>query len=216
MITTSLILNDHAYEVGGDCCLCSRSYLYFSTARYLPLVSLFARSFDHSSPSPLEATQLAVSLVSESTSTCAHRRFLDLPPFQAKARFARFVPGGSPLIDHCINNNSTIIVIYHDVLPGTTLPHGLRGRHMERKVYLLISLCRSTYSILTFRVAQTLRKFPFCSKCEIPVEYFSGKRDTLGCPLSEGSTIKLSIGERILTTLTVRWLVNEYHTPRDS
>lgn len=120
----------------------------FSAARYLllfhpsPIVRSF--SFDHSSPSPLEATRLAISLVSESTSTCVYRR-LSLnpspPPSQPECSWiARFVPGGFPLIDHCLNNNSAIIVIYRDALPSTPLQRRLKGRCMRRKVYLSASL----------------------------------------------------------------------------
>lgn len=118
----------------------------FSAARYLLSVPLSPHSFffDHSSPSPLEATRLAVSLVSESTSTCVYRRTprgLSRPSRLREARIARFVLGGTPLIDHCINNNSAIIVIYRDVLPSTPLQHGPRGRCMRRKVYSLVSPC---------------------------------------------------------------------------
>lgn len=64
----------------------SRSYLYFSAARSpsartrLPSrAHSFSLSSDHSSLSPLEATRLAVSLVSESTTARVYR-FLRLLP----------------------------------------------------------------------------------------------------------------------------------------
>jgi len=149
--------------VGGDCRFAAaelpvffrNASLFLSSSAALSLSPTFLlRSlsfpFDHSSPSPLEAARLAVSLVSESTA-CVYRRLLLALlalPIQTKLDRSLCAAKISSLIDHCINNNSTIIVIYRDALAGTPLQREMKGRHMQRKVYPRISItCGNTHSI---------------------------------------------------------------------
>lgn len=137
-----------SYEVGGDCRLRSCGYLYFFCGT-LPsfrssLAPLFLlRSFISESIRSDPARGIARIRKYQHVCVCvsAAPRGLSRPSRLREARIARFVLGGTPLIDHCINNNSTIIVIYRDVLPSTPLQHGPRGRCMRRKVYSLISRC---------------------------------------------------------------------------
>lgn len=140
--------------MGGDCRLRGRGYLYFSAARYplsvlpsrplLLLRSFISESIRSRPGSRYRLYQKAPARVYRFLALSAALPLPSsprLPAFQAVG-IVRFMPGGSPLIDHCINNNSAIIVIYRDVLPSAPLQRRMKGRciYAMQKVYLLLYL----------------------------------------------------------------------------
>lgn len=92
--------------------------------------------FDHSSPSPLKANR-ARSIARIRKHVCIGGFSISRPFHLGEAGSLALYCKNLRLIDHCINNNSTIIVIYRDVLYQA---HGYNARSkkrcMQRKMYL--------------------------------------------------------------------------------
>lgn len=96
--------------------------------------------FDHSSPSPLEANR-ARNIARIRKHVCIGGSSISRPFYLGEAGSFALYWKNLRLIDHCINNNSTIIVIYRDVLyKAHRYNTRLKRRCMQRKMYLLIPL----------------------------------------------------------------------------